>query len=143
MKQTLLILLVLSLTLFTVHNVRAGEISVTDPWIREAPAVAGVLAAYMTISNNSRHTVQIDSASGADFTMIEIHRTMMHEDMAQMVKQSSLRIEAGKSLVLEPGGYHLMLMKPRRPLRAGDKVILQLHFTSGETIDVIAEVRKQ
>ena len=136
-------MLVLSLALLTANNVRASEISVTDPWIREAPAVAGVLAAFMTIRNNSRHSVQINSASGADFTMVEIHRTMIHEDMAQMVKQSSLRIEAGESLVLEPGGYHLMLMKPKRPLRAGDKVIIQLHFASGETIDVITEVKKQ
>ena len=143
MKQSMLIMLVLSLPLLTVNNVRASGISVTDPWIREAPAVAGVLAAFMTISNNTKHTVQINSASGADFTMIEIHRTMLHEDMAQMIKQSSLRIEAGESLVLKPGGYHLMLMKPKRPLRAGDKVNLQLHFASGETIDVIAEVRKQ
>ena len=143
MKQAMLIMLMLSLTLLTVNNVRASEISVIDPWIREAPAVAGVLAAYMTISNNSKHTVQINSASGVDFTMIEIHRTMMHEDMAQMIKQASLRIEAGESLVLEPGGYHLMLMKPKRSLRAGDKVILHLHFASGENIDVIAEVRKQ
>jgi len=133
----------LCLTLLTAICARASEISVTDPWIREAPPVAKMLAAYMTISNNSTRTVQFESASSADFEMVEIHRTKTHEGMSRMIKQSSLQIDGGKNVMLEPLGYHLMLMRPKRYFQAGDNVILELHFNNGEAVSVTAVVRKQ
>ncbi len=143
MKQWLLILFMFGLCLPTTKVARAGEIRITDPWIREAPAVAQVLAAFMTISNDSRQSVQLEAASSTDFSTVEIHRSMTHAGMAHMMKQSSLEIEGGGSVALRPGGYHLMLMKPKRSLPAGTEVTLQLSFDNGETIDVTAVVRKQ
>ena len=131
------------LFLLTATCARASEISVANPWIREAPPVAKMLAAYMTISNNSKHTVQLESAASADFEMVEIHLTETHEGMSRMIRQSSLQIDGGKNVVLEPRGYHLMLMRPKRYLQAGDNVMLELHFNSGEAVHVTAIVRKQ
>jgi periplasmic copper chaperone A len=142
-KQSKKILLLFCLSLLTATCAWANEISVTSPWIREAPPVAEMLAAYMTISNNSKHTVQLESATSADFEMVEIHRTETHEGMSRMIKQSSLQVEGGKNVMLEPGGYHLMLMKPMQYLKAGEKVMLELHFSNGEVINVTAVVRKQ
>ena len=143
MKQSKKILLLFCLSLLTATCAKASEISVTNPWIREAPPVAEMLAAYMTISNNSKNIVQLESATCADFEMVEIHRTETHGGMSHMMKQSSLQIEGGKNVMLEPGGYHLMLMKPKRHLQAGEKVMLELHFNNGEVINVTAVVRKQ
>ena len=39
--------------LLAVTRAGVAEIQVTDPWIREAPPSARMLAAYMTISNDS------------------------------------------------------------------------------------------
>ena len=143
MKQIKLLLIVFCLFLFFAHRVPADAISVTDPWIRAAPPGARALGAYMTISNHSNHTVTLETVSSPDFPMIQIHLTKMHEGMAHMLKQSSLLIQSGNSVVLEPGGYHLMLMRPIRSLELGDLVKLQLHFDNGELIDVSAVVRKQ
>jgi periplasmic copper chaperone A len=143
MKQSVLILFMFYLSLLTANYVRASEIFVTYPWIREAPAVAEVLAAFMTITNKSIHAVQLNSVSSDDFARIEIHRTEMHEGMAHMVMQSNLQIDGGANVVLQPGGYHLMLIKPKRSLQVSDQVKLQLHFDGGESIDVVAVVRKQ
>ena len=143
MKQSIHILFIFSLIMLSTFCAGAGEISVTDPWIREAPPVAKMLAAYMTISNSSTHGVQLESADGDDFQKIEIHRTETHNGMSHMIRQSSLQIEGGKEVLLAPGGYHLMLMKPGRVLKIGDKVKLQLHFNNGEALDVTAVVRSQ
>jgi hypothetical protein len=67
----------------------------------------------------------------------------MSHGMAHMMKQKNLQIDAGTSVVLEPGSYHLMLMGPVRVLRAGDEVRLQLIFDNGEALDVTAVVKKQ
>ncbi len=143
MKQSVLFLLMFCLFLPIGNGAQAGDISVAGPWIREAPAVAETLAAFMSISNSSTHTVQLKSASSDDFSAIEIHQTMMHEGMAHMLRQSSLQITGGGSVELKPGGYHLMLLQPKRPLPAGTEVTLRLSFDNGETIAVAAVVRKQ
>ncbi len=142
MKQALLLPIIFCLSLFIVSGVLASEVSVTDPWIREAPPGAKVLAAYMKISNNSTQTVALESVSSPDFPMIHIHLTKMHEGMAHMQKQSQLQIEPGGSIMLEPDSYHLMLMHPARALLVGDKVELQLQLDNGDVLDVTAIVRK-
>lgn len=121
----------------------AGTVRIDDPWIREAPPKATMLAAYMTITNISGEQLVLQAASSPDFKMITIHRTEMSEGAAHMMKQPALTIEAGKSVELKPGGYHLMLMKPQRRLTEGDEVQLQLSFNNGENVTVPATVRKQ
>ena len=143
MKQPIRFLLIFILSLLPSLCIGTEEISVTNPWIREAPPAAEILAAYMTISNNSRQTVQLESVASADFEMIEIHRTETRQGMSHMLKQSSLLIKSGESVLLKPGGYHLMLIKPKRNLRNGDNVTLHLHFNNGEAINVTAIVRQQ
>ena len=143
MKQIKLIPILFCLLLLFAHRLPADAISVTNPWIREAPPGARALGAYMTITNHSSNAATLESISSPDFPRIEIHRTKMHEGMAHMFKQSSLRIQPGNSVALEPGGYHLMLMQPVRSLRSGDSVKLQLHFDNGEIVDISAVVRKQ
>ena len=121
----------------------AGSVSVTAPWIREAPPNAGMLAAFMSITNNAEHTIILRAASSPVFGMIEIHQTKMTNGMAKMTRQDSLPIEPNKTVELKPGSYHLMLMKPQRVLRVGDIVKLQLLFDDGETTEVDAVVRRQ
>lgn len=143
MKRILGMLAIVLFYPFIVTGSLAGDIAVTDPWIREAPPGAKATAAYMTISNTSSQAVQLESAESVDFGMIEMHRTEMHGGMAHMKKQTGIRIEAGKNVQLKPGDFHLMLMQPRRSLQAGDKCALQLRFDNGESVSVQAVVRKQ
>jgi periplasmic copper chaperone A len=143
MKQAQLIPIFFCLFLLTASQVLAGDVSVTDPWIREAPPGAKALSAYMKISNNSTEPVTLKSVSSPDFPMIRIHQTKMHEGMAHMQKQASLQIDPGESVTLEPNSYHLMLMHPVRSLQAGDEVKFQIQLSNGELLDVKAIVRKQ
>ncbi len=143
MRRFVLLLSVVALFLVSASAAVAGALSVSDPWIREAPSNAKALAAYMTIVNASAAAVSLESASSPDFRMVEIHRTDMSHGMAHMMKQPALRIEAGASVHLKPGDYHLMLMGPLRALRAGDAVSLRLVFDNGEALEVTAEVKKE
>lgn len=51
-----------------------------------------------------------------------------------------LTIAAGKSVSLSPGGYHLMMMDLKKPLRAGDKVPVTLNFEKAGPVSVTLEV---
>jgi copper(I)-binding protein len=113
-----------------------------DAWIAEAPPVSKVLAAYMVIKNTGDEDMKVISAQSDDFGSIEFHRTVDADGMASMQHQPFLAIPAGDSLVLEPGGYHMMLFKPARKLRAGDESGFQFKLENGKLVNVKARVKK-
>jgi len=121
----------------------AGEVlHVSDAWVREAPPGASVLAGYMKVSNPGTETVRVSGISGADFSSIEIHRTVIENGMARMIAIDHFDVPPGESFVLEPGGYHLMLFNPVRALDSGDRVELLLHVSDGPCLPVAAPVMR-
>ena len=119
----------------------AAELMVKDRWIREAPPTASALAGYMVIHNGSDKERVLVGAESPLFGNVMLHRTVMEEGMAKMVHQPSITIPAGGSLTFAPNGYHLMLMKPKTSLKAGDKVEITLKFKDGTTLPLSYEVR--
>jgi copper(I)-binding protein len=53
-----------------------------------------------------------------------------------MVPISHLTIPAHGSVKLAPGGYHLMLMHAKHPIKPGDKVPVVLKFTGSAKLQV-------
>lgn len=118
-------------------------LQVTEPWIREAPPGASVMAGYMTLSNTGDTTQVIESISSPVFEAVEIHRSWVEDGMARMQPVARLTIPAGDSISLVPGGYHLMLLRPGQALAAGDEVALLLHRADGACVSVTAPVVRQ
>ena len=58
-----------------------------------------------------------------------------------MVEVEKLELPTGEAVEFRPGGLHLMLMGPMRPLRAGDSVAMQLQFEGRQELDVEFTVR--
>ena len=88
------------------------------------------------------HEIMLLEASSSEFEAVEIHNTVIENDVAKMVPQPQLPIPAHQSISLEPGGLHLMLMDRKQPLVAGDQVNLTLKFSEGSPQQVMAEVKK-
>jgi periplasmic copper chaperone A len=53
-----------------------------------------------------------------------------------------LPVGPGKPLVLAPGGYHVMLMGLKQPLKAGDSFPVTLTFAKAGAINATASVGK-
>ena len=117
-----------------------SAITVDSAWIREAPPATSVLAAYMTIKNDSETDQQITGMESPDFESAEIHRTVVEDGVAKMLPVTALNLAAGDSVSLEPGSLHVMLFDPQRPLREGDIATLIVHTASGAAISVQATV---
>jgi len=109
--------------------------------IPEAPPVASVMVAYMDIANMSNQKQTISSVSSEQFKRVEIHNMSMENDMMTMERLASLSINAGQTIALESNGLHVMLIKPNKPLRKGDKVELTFKLSSGEQITVSSHVK--
>ena len=117
-------------------------LQVHGAWIREAPPGASVLAAYLILENPGTKTETLVSISSPDFAAGEIHVTEIKNGMASMTRLTSMAIPAHGRQVLAPSGAHLMLMRPRRALHAGDSVTLRLRFKSGKTLSTSAAVMR-
>ena len=133
------------LLLAPIHVPAASEeaaVSVRDAWVREAPPGMTMMAGYMALRNNTSRPQLLVAASSADFESVTIHRTVAKDGMAGMVHAAQIELKPSASLIFAPGGYHLMLMNPKRTLRAGDPVVINLQFRGGPDLPVAFQVRK-
>ena len=54
-----------------------------------------------------------------------------------MKKLNALEIPAHSAFNLEPGGYHLMLMKPKKEVKETDLVELMIYFEAEGIIKIL------
>lgn len=128
--------------LFSCTASNEGPITIENTWIREAPPGASAMAGYMKINNISSSDLILQAAKSPDYNAIEFHRSVEKDGMWRMIRHPELAIEAKSSLELKPGDYHLMLFSPKRQLKDGDQVDINLAFNDGTDIDIIVPVVK-
>ncbi|MEW6602822.1 MAG: copper chaperone PCu(A)C [Nitrospirota bacterium] len=143
MKRALIISLIVILMQLITSAYAHQQVSVLNAWVRSAPPGADVLAAYMTIQNDSEETKVLTKVTSSMFGRIEIHKTEMSEGMMKMIPQESLPIPAGEAVTLEPGGFHLMLMAPKSVPKEGEEVDLLLMFGNGHSQRIKVPVRAE
>lgn len=122
----------------------ASDIKITNAWIAEAPPGASVMAAYMEVKNTSNYVINIVSIKSPAFKRIEMHLSKEADGFAKMLPQKNLPIPANSTLSLKSGGYHLMLIKPKKRLISGDKASLTFSLSNGEQLTLeIGILRKK
>ncbi len=133
--------LILSLTPIAAATGEA-DVSVRDAWVREAPPGVAMMAGYMVLQNKTSRSQVLVAASSSSFQAVMIHRTIAKEGMTGMEHAPQIELSPKASLLFAPGGYHLMLLNPKRTLHAGDRVDITLEFRGGLVLPVAYEVRK-
>ena len=118
------------------------ELEVHNAWVREAPPSVKMLAAYLSLHNHTDKTHTILSITSPQFSRVEIHRTEIKNDIARMLPVSKIIISPNGKVLFEPGGLHLMLIKPKKKTRSGDKIQFTLHLSDKSTFDFTAAVKK-
>lgn len=141
MKIVKRLMALLAMVLWTTMAQAGGQVMADNAWIREAPPGAAAMAGYMTLMNQGDKPAILVGASSPAFAKVMLHRTVMEEGMAKMVHQMQIEIPAHGKVTFEPNDYHLMLMKPKQQLKAGDKVDITLEFKDGKSMVVTHEVR--
>jgi copper(I)-binding protein len=141
MRWRYLVGLILALTAIAAATEEAG-ISVRDAWVRETPPGIAMMAGYMVLQNKTSRSQVLVAARSSGFETVMIHRTVAKEGMTGMEHAPQIELLPHASLLFAPGEYHLMLLNPKRPLRAGDRVDITLEFRGGLVLRVAYEVRK-
>ena len=141
-KSVVMFCLLLSIT-----DNALGNIIIENSWVRAAAPGTKVMAAYMTIVNNSVKPIEMDIEKiiSKGFKKTEVHKSSLN-DMMTMEKIDTLIIKPNESLALEPGGLHFMLINPEKVPEKNTAVEMLIFFTQGKETEVIrieAEVRSQ
>lgn len=105
-----------------------------------------VSAGYFSINNSSNGTVKLLSATSPQFDLIELHNHINVDGMLRMVKVEDFEIAPHTSIHLQPGGYHLMLFRPKAPLTPTTEIDIRLKWSDGsETLvrPTITEIPKK
>jgi len=120
----------------------AVHLGVSSAWARAKPA-GGTSAAYLTVTNGtSADDMLVGVAAPSVTSSASLHETTTDASgMTGMKHTDGVPIPAGKTVTLEPGGYHIMLMDLTRELKVGDTVDLVLTFQQAGPVNVTAEVR--
>lgn len=106
----------------------ASTLRVERPWARATPPGATIGAGYLELRNAGDTADRLVRATSPRAAAVQIHETQLADGMMRMREIDGLAIPAGASVRLEPGGTHLMLIDLPRPLVAGERVPLVLHF---------------
>jgi copper(I)-binding protein len=115
---------------------------VEQAWIRAAPPGATVLAGYATVRNDCARPFVLTGVAGRDFVMAMVHETKLANGRSTMRHAKRTPIAAHGEFRLAPGGYHLMLMHPKRALPAGTVLRLELLAADGRRVPADFTIRR-
>jgi copper(I)-binding protein len=140
-RIALSLLLAASLAAPVLADVTAGSLVISEPWSRATPPGARVGGGYLTIRNTGSEPDTLVSVASPASEKTELHM-MKTEDgvMTMRSVEGGVEIPAGGVLTLEPGGYHVMFIRPKAPFKQGESVPLTLTFAKAGSVDVALTV---
>lgn len=124
------------------QDVVKGDLVISGPWSRATPAGSEVGAGYLTIANRGTATERLVSFTTDAAAQPEVHEMTNEGGVMKMRPLATgLAIPPGSTVKLAPGGYHLMLLKLKKPLVAGQRFKAILVFEKAGPVEVMFEVR--
>ena len=131
--------LLLSLLGMSLHV--SAQTVVDDAWVRATVAGQPSTGAFMHItSSTDSKLVEVRSPVAKT---VQIHESKMQNDVMSMQPVAAVALPAGKSVAIEPEGYHVMLIDLVNQVKAGDQVPLTLIVEDSKGVKELIEVKAE
>ncbi len=117
-----------------------SPVMVQDAWARATSAAATTGAVYLTIVDHGGPDRLIGFATPVASTA-QLHETTMQGNVMKMRPVAGLAVTDKGPVTLGPGGYHVMLVGLKRPLRQGETFPLSVTFEKAGTIQISVAVQ--
>ena len=132
----------ISFNAFAAEN--TTKIIVENAWVREAPPMSKTTAAYLQLHNHTQETVNLLKAESSQFNKVEIHNTIIENNVAKMIPIEKLEIPAGKMVELKPKALHIMLIEAKSGVspKMGEMVDVKLFFSNQQVEELKIPVKK-
>jgi copper(I)-binding protein len=141
MKRVTLIAAALFATVMMVpaqaEDIMAGGLKLSAPWARATPKGASVGGGYLSITNAGKEPDRLIGGATDVASRVEIHEMTMDNGVMKMRKLANgLEIKPGQTVELKPGGYHVMFLGMKQPLKQGEHFKTMLEFAKAGKVDV-------
>jgi copper(I)-binding protein len=124
------------------QEVKAGDLVITQAWGRATPGGAKVAGGYLTIENKGSTPDRLIGGTVDVAAKVEVHEMATKNGVMTMRQlDSGLTIEPGKTVKLAPGGYHLMMLDLKSPLKKGDQLPVTLEFEKAGKVTVSFDIQ--
>ncbi len=117
----------------------AQTVLVQNAWARAT--VPGQMASGAFMSLSSSTGSRLKSVSSPVAGVSQVHEMRMEGDIMKMkALENGLELPAGKTVELKPGGYHVMLMDLKLPLKKDTTIPLTLVFVDAKGVESKTEL---
>jgi len=143
MKTTLILsaaALALAGTLAHAHSFKIGAIDIGHPYARATAPGQPTGGGYLKLENKGGGDDRLLSARAGVSASVELHSMAMEGDVMRMRQVDGVALPAGKTVELKPGGFHLMFVGLKAPLKDGDKFPMTLKFEKAGEVEVTVNV---
>ena len=138
---SLAVMAILVVTPVQAEDVKVGDLLITQAWSRATPGGAKVGGGYLTIENKGTAPDRLIGGSADIAPKVQVHEMSMNNGVMTMRPvEAGLVIEPGKTVKLSPGGFHLMLLDLKGPLKQGDKLPITLEFEKAGKVSIVLDI---
>jgi copper(I)-binding protein len=129
--------LLLTSTASFAHEYKAGPLTIGHPWSRATPAGAKVGGGYLSIANTGTAPDRLVSISVPFAGRSEIHEMAVANGVMTMrPMDAGVEVPAGGKVEFKPGGFHIMFMDLKQPLKQDERLKGTLTFEKAGPVEV-------
>jgi copper(I)-binding protein len=111
----------------------AAGLRFEDAWARPGPGVATTAAFYLAIENRSAVDERLVAAASDACRVAELHESSMTDGVMGMQQLlEGIPVPAGTTVILQPGGLHIMCIDKTVDFTPGTEIELSLDFVDGD-----------
>jgi copper(I)-binding protein len=123
------------------HALKRATVAVESGWARASITNNG--AAYAKLVNNGKTADRLISVKSPAARRVELHTHIMDGDIVRMRRvEGGIAIAPGKSVIMKPGGNHIMLMGLKEKLVAGEQFPIVFVLEKAGEIKAVIRIGK-
>jgi periplasmic copper chaperone A len=121
-------------------NLLSPQIKIENAWMRNASRGTNS-ALYFDINNTSSKDDELIDVSSDIAKVVQIHETYKQGENMGMRKVDSIIVKGKSIFHLSPAGFHVMVIRLKEDIKAGDKKEFVLTFRHSGKIKIKATVK--
>jgi copper(I)-binding protein len=126
------------------HAQPSGQslIHIEQPWARATPGGAKTGAVYLTLMNHGSAGDRLLGATTPVAEKVQFHSVTEDNGVSRMREMRTVEVAPGAVITFNPGGWHIMVVGLKQPLKEGQTFPLTLNFEKAGKEEVIVSVTK-
>ena len=120
---------------------KVGDLDLSEGVVKGMLPGQAVAGGFLSIRNGGSADDRLVSVSSEIADHVEIHEMSMQGEVMKMRQvKDGLPVKAGETVELQPGGFHLMFMGVKQPVRAGESVKATFTFEKAGAVELTLPV---